>query len=332
MKFHGREIDVVGLWENYVDFSPNMNVHDTYLPLVRCPNPAHDTLKRHFQINAADGLVHCFANCGISGSFLHAISVVEGFYDRYETKRQAYRAAERIILGYQGKTGSQTRISRTKPETTRALPEDLSYDTFIPQFGLEYLEQRGISAASIAKWELGWNGEERRIVIPAKDFNGTTRFLIRRAIRPQDYPKYLYTEGFPKSSLLFGACHIDPGMVRSDGLILVEGSVDAIIQHQHGLQNTGATLGTGISFAQSRLVASLRPRRVYLFYDRDVAGIHGIQISYRRLRRLPLYVCRYPRDRDDPAQLTTSEAYRAVERAVPISKFFRQAPSARPVQ
>jgi len=156
------------------------------------------------------------------------------------------------------------------------------------------------------------------------DENSRLRFLIKRAISDRQNPKYLYTEGFPKTSLLFGACHFDLGMIKSDGLILVEGSLDVIRLHQHGLRNAGAILGTGISEQQRRIIARLNPPRIYLFFDRDSAGIRNIEIAVPKLRKYPLYVVKYPKGKSDPAVMTNEEAHRQISRAVPALSFMRE--------
>lgn len=321
MRYLGREIDVVGLWENYVDFPHNVDLTDKYFPKVQCPNPKHDTLKHHFQINAEDGLVHCFAYCGISGTFSHAIQVIEGCDEKQ---------ARRLILGHttsskgnneSKRKGLGSRNQQGNSGTATAIP-DLSFSTYIPAFGIEYLESRKISPSSIARWELGWDEVDKRIVIPAKDQRGTTRFLIRRAVKNSQHPKYLYTEGFPKTSLLFGACQTNPGMIDSQGMILVEGSLDVIRLHQNGFQNACAILGTGISKVQSEIVARMRPKRIYLMFDKDVAGIQNIEIACKRLFKYPLFVCKYPAGKSDPAEMEREEIIRSIRKAVPVHRFF----------
>ena len=319
MRFQGREIDAISLWDKYVHFPPNMAFDSDYLPLVKCPNPEHDTQKRHFQINQKDGLVHCFAQCGISGTFTHAISMIEGCDERH---------ARKIVMGFKTRASSRGTKRREPAGTESDIPAIPAFDTYLPNAALDYLDRRGISENSISLWGIGWDWEEQRIVIPAKDMNGETRFLVKRAVKDSQHPKYLYQpEGVHKNSLLFGGCETDPGMIRSQGLILVEGSLDAIKLHQGNFRNCVATLGTGVSYSQSRLVAKLRPRAVLLFFDKDTAGVHGIEIATRRLGRYPLYVCRYPAGRNDPAELSRREVDRAIQRAIPYSQFHRRQPA-----
>jgi DNA primase len=313
MKFQGRNIDPIALWEQYVEFPHGMKV-EKYLPLVQCPNPDHDTVKRHFQINTEDGLVHCFAECGISGTFTRAISLIEGISER---------DARKLILAHK-RSGSERQrrpVKRNHPEPKRvnAIPE---YESFLPAVALDYLSGRGINENSVATWELGWDTEDLRLVIPVKDTRGITRFLIKRSVLPRQNPKYLYApDGASVKSLLFGTGQTDPVLIRSTGLILVEGSFDTIRLYQHGFRNVVGTLGTGISEIQSRIVSSLRPRRIYTFFDRDTAGIHGIEIVSQRLRKYPIYVVRYPSERFDPAEFTGKEVERAISRSISLSQF-----------
>jgi len=328
MRYQGREIDPIELWSNYVDFPPNVKIDGEFLPKVVCPNPEHDTTKKHFQINALKGLVHCFAQCGISGSYEHAIATIEGITERN---------ARKVILRHTKMGSSSVRPERngagvlsgnSSESGNTSRTESLEYSTFIPQAGIEYLESRGISEQAIAHFEIGWDSEDLRLVIPAKDKNGVVRFLIKRAIKESAWPKYLYTEGFPKTSLLFGACDLDPGMIRSHGIVLVEGSIDRIRLWQLGITNAVATLGTGISEIQARIVERFRPPYVYLMFDRDTSGVHGIEIARRRLPKSNLRVCRYPKGKFDPGELEESDAYRSIERAISIGKFFSLYPNA----
>jgi len=322
MKYRGRNIDPIALWEAYVDFPPNMpaDEDEIYLPKVVCPNPGHDTFKRHFQINQRDGLVHCFARCGISGTFTHAIAMIEGIDER---------EARKIILRHKRahfstKSGVRKSTSSAPNSDAPVRSVDLRYDTFIPQAGLEYLTARGISPSSIARWGIGWCADEKRVVIPARDELGTLRFLVKRAVSDRQRPKYLYTEGVPKTSLLFGGGQIDLGMVQSVGLVLVEGSIDVIRFHQFGLANTGGILGSGISEQQRRIVSRMRPVRIYLAFDKDAAGIYNIECAARMFRKYPLFVCRYPKGKSDPAELTRKEALATLDKALPLALFLKR--------
>lgn len=322
MNFHGRNIDPVSFWSSYVEFPTHMGRDEEFAPLVHCPNPAHDNFQSPaFQVNLRNPLVHCFSECGISGTYEHAVCVAEGIYEKFQVdkattrqerarrKNRAWREAKKLIL--KGATG----FSRhEKPVPRKKKRVSLDYETYLPQVGQEYLAGRGISDHSISLWGFGWDSEEKRIIIPAHDENGKLKFLIRRAVLQSQNPKYLYSEGAVKTEILFGAEKIRMGQ----SIVLVEGSLDVIAISQHGLPVLGI-LGTGISDAQVKILAQLRPRRIYLMFDKDLAGVHNIEIASRKLRRYPLFVCRYPAGKSDPAELTGAQAHRAVERAIPAA-------------
>jgi hypothetical protein len=323
VRFHSREIDAVSFWDRYVQFPSVMDIQDEFAPLVMCPNPEHDNFRSPaFQVNLQRPFVHCFSHCGISGTWEHAVCVIEGLYEKFAVeeaitkqerlrrKNRAQRAARSMIL--LGATGISRR-SHLAPTKKRPIKKQkFDYERYLPQVAWEYLESRGIEDTSISYWELGWLPDEKRIVIPAHDENGKLKFLIKRAVLPQQQPKYLYSENSSKTSILFGA-----GKARfGPTIVLTEGSLDVIRLNQHGISALGI-LGTGISDAQVKILARMRPRRVCLMFDKDIAGVRNVEIAMEKLRKYPLFICRYPAGKSDPAELSKEQALRSVERAVP---------------
>jgi DNA primase len=330
VNYRGRNLDPVSLWGEIVDFPQDANFSGEFAPLVRCPNPDHATDKRHFQINLEKPLVHCFAACGISGTYEKAIAIAKGISEK--EARKVILQHTRVGLGPTSKRkvrGADGRVRRASGGTENHVsPPSLEYDTYIPQLGLEYLDSRGIDASSIASFSLGWDADDRRIVIPADDERGVRRFLIKRAVRSKDWPKYLYWPekeacGWGKTDLLFGACKLDLKQVSSDGLVLCEGSLDAIRLHQSGIQAT-AILGTGLSVQQANIISKLRPRRVFFMFDRDGAGAKNVMMAAARLTKVPVFVCLYPKGKSDPAELTKKEAERAIDTALSMVAFKRR--------
>lgn len=327
MRFHGREIDPVSFWESYVDFPARMDMDEAFSDLVYCPNPSHDNSQTPaFQVNLREPLVHCFSQCGISGTFEHAVCVVEGLYDHFKveeapTKQErirrtnrAKREAKKLIL-----KGARPGVRRSViSKIQRPKTVVLDYERFLPPVAVEYLEWRGINENSISLWEIGWDKREKRIVIPAHDEHGRMKFLIKRAVSKSQQPKYLYSEDATKTDYLFGADKLS----NSANVVLVEGSLDVIRLMQHGL-TAAAILGTGISQRQIQILARRRPRRIYLMFDRDIAGVRNIEIAIQKLKKYPLFVCRYPEGKLDPAELSRREALAAVERAVPAPLWLR---------
>ena len=335
MMYRGRNLDVLSLWNELGVDVPDVPSDSlpNFLDLVQCPNPAHDTFKRHFQINARQPYVHCFARCGISGSYERAVAMILGLTTAKGNPDE--KAARRVILRHTrvalGGTVSayEGRGTRKSFDSESAVALDEKHLNagdyqYLPKHARAYLDGRGIDAASRGKWQLGFDDEARRIVIPAYDERGAFRFIIRRQIEGGGSFKYLYTKGVLKTSILFGANYLDMQAVHSDGLILVEGSLDVVRMHQLGFRNTAGILGSGISKKQVRLICQLEPRRIYAFFDKDVAGVGNIEATRDRLTKYPIFVMRYPTHRSDPAEMTGEEVKRSVERALPIAQFYRR--------
>lgn len=332
----GRSIDPVALWQEYVTFPNNMRVgeQDEFLPKVVCPNPAHSTTKSHFQINARQPTVHCFARCGISGTYEHAIAIVNGWLkedgsaDLKKSRKEILRHT-RVGVGVEPSMKSRVSEGATKEREEDDYVEDdyrrLQSGDFawLGPEARAYLDKRGISQASRGKWQLGYDQVDNRLILPAFDEDNRFKFLIKRAIG-DGWPKYLYTKGGIKTSILFGACYLDKEMVKSHGLVLVEGSVDTVVQHQHGNRNTAGILGTGLSMKQIRVIMKLSPKKVYLMFDRDEAGVENVVSAWKGLPKIPLFVCRYPGEKADPAEMTKEESERSIARAIPVAEFFRK--------
>lgn len=331
MIYHGRHIDVLSLWGEYIDIPASVD-HPlpSYLPKMVCPNPKHDTFKHHFQVNTRKPLVHCFARCGISGSYEHALQTITGC-DEKEAKRLILKHSRTATSGDLKSLGTSG-VRKTVTHEDAVARDERALDggsfTYLPREARNWLDSKGITAPSRGKWQLGWDEEAERIVIPAFDDRRTFRFLIRRRIDGIERQKYLYTDGAIKTSVLFGVCYAERESLESHGIVLCEGPLDVVRLHQVGIRNAAAILGTGISARQVKLIDKLSPKRVYLFFDRDSAGIDNILDCHAKLRKLPLLVCRYRSGKSDPGETTKEEAEQAIERALPISMFIRKARNA----
>jgi hypothetical protein len=314
-------IDPVQLWSQYTEVPENRKDDAPFISGLFCPNPEHYNSRKPgpFQINVTQPTVHCFAHCGISGTYEHAISIAGGISER-EARRVILRFS-RVAVGPQSKRksrrGGAGKIGYNSPVTGEI---SLDYDSYLPPIAVEYLAARGIGGEGISTFGLGWSPDERRIVIPAHDERGTLKFLIKRSIREKDWPKYLNSDDSAKTSLLFGACVLDREQVESFGLILVEGPFDVIRNHLNGWRNTAGILGSYLSTEQRRVIGRIRPPRVICMFDKNVAGIRALRHAQGLLKKYPVFVVRYPHDKSDPGELNRREAERAVERAVPYVK------------
>jgi DNA primase len=137
-----------------------------------------------------------------------------------------------------------------------------------------------------------------RVMFPIRDERGRVIGFGGRVLTNEP-PKYLNTAQtalFDKSSTLY-ALDRAKDAIRTTGMaVVVEGYMDAIAAHQHGIANVVATLGTAIT---ERHVALLRryARQVVLAMDADAAGIEAALRGEELVRRAA------PADGDSPAQV-----------------------------
>lgn len=360
MNYKGHNINPILLWGQYADIK---EAPGPFLPLTFCPNPNHDnTRSPAFQVNIDKPYVHCFSNCGISGTYEHAICIIEGLYEKWNADPsipfkenrvnrdrliKAWREAKKIILrkasqgriafaagSISNKRKASEKLRKVKgtdgAEAAEAYQEiteaDLSNFSYLPKEALAFLKKRGINTSSRIRWQIGFQEDTQRIVVPVYDSKHRFKFVLRRTINPSAWPPWIIPAGDAKSALLFGACNLDAAMVDSEGLIVVEGAFDCIRLHQWGYRNTVAVLGSYISNRQKEEIAKLRPASIFIFFDKDASGVWAVQAARKTLgTKYALKIPMYPKgDNLDPAKLSEKQVKRAIARAVPYIKIKRK--------
>jgi len=181
---------------------------------------------------------------------------------------------------------------------------------------LSYLKKRGFSREIIDRFDLGfapkgWDHlirffskkrispprlETAGLVVAKKNHSGFYDRFRDRIIFPiidihmkivgfggrvmdDSEPKYLNSPETPvysKSRSLYGL-HRAKEKCRADKTVyIVEGYLDLLALHQHGIENSVATLGTALTAEHVRLLTRYA-RRMVLVYDSDEAGIRSAQ-------------------------------------------------------
>jgi DNA primase len=191
-----------------------------------------------------------------------------------------------------------------------------------------YVEKRGLNQETIAHFQLGyaldrWDGLLRylvnkgyspedihevgliierddgsghydrfrgRLLFPIHDPRGRTIGFGGR-ILGDGVPKYLnspQTPLFDKGSVLFGLDHARAGIRTAGEAVIVEGYMDVLMAHQHGINNVVAQMGTALTEAQLRQLKRLSQRFV-LALDSDVAGdqatLRGLDVARQVMDR-----------------------------------------------
>ncbi len=115
-----------------------------------------------------------------------------------------------------------------------------------------------------------------RVMFPIRDHLGRLVGFGGRVL-DDSKPKYLNTpetEAFKKGELLYG---LDKARTQfKEGaaeVVVVEGYMDVITMHQHGLTSAVASLGTALTAEHATLLERLGAQSIVLLFDRDEAGL-----------------------------------------------------------
>ncbi len=180
---------------------------------------------------------------------------------------------------------------------------------------MAYLNKRGITKETIDSFNLGyapesWNNlanffskkgislalvEKSGLVIPRKDKNSFYNRFRDRIIFPifdvsmqiigfggrvmnDSLPKYLNSPEtilYNKSRSLYGLNMAKGKCRKSETVYIAEGYFDLLALHQHGVQNSVATLGTSLTLEHIQMLRGFigKTGKVVLVYDSDAAGI-----------------------------------------------------------
>lgn len=188
--------------------------------------------------------------------------------------------------------------------------------------GYSYLKRRGLSDKTIKKFGLGyslnsWNslmnyllsiGYEKkdlvksglvthkesdnkyydrfrnRVMFPIFDYRGNVIGFGGRVL-DNSLPKYLNSPDsllFNKRFNLYGLNYAKKS-IENDTLILVEGYMDLISLHEHGIENVVATLGTALTSEQGKLIKRYASTAI-ISYDSDDAGVKATLRAIEILR------------------------------------------------
>ncbi len=156
--------------------------------------------------------------------------------------------------------------------------------------------------------------------------------VAARTSQQGDGPKYLNspeTPLFHKGRELFALWQVKQANVRLVRLLVVEGYMDVIALHQHGLPIAVATLGTSTSADHAELLFRAAPD-VYFCFDGDKAGRaaawRALESVLPRLRDGRQAMFLFLPDGEDPDSLVREEGKAGFEQrlqsAMPLSEYF----------
>ncbi len=146
----------------------------------------------------------------------------------------------------------------------------------------KYLEERGYTTAELLEAGLVGESESKkihdrfrhRLLFPITDARGRIIGFGGRTLDDSVQPKYLnspQTPLFDKSSNLYGL-HLAKDAMRKEAQgVIVEGYLDVILPHQHGFRNVIASMGTAIGDSHIAILKKMT-KNLVLALDPDSAG------------------------------------------------------------
>ncbi len=299
-------VDIVDVIGNYIELKKS---GANYKAL--CPFHNEDTPS--FVVSPSKQIYHCFG-CGTGGDAIKFLMDYEKL--SYPEAIEKLASMYNFSLHYTQKTSNITPLIKALEAINRFYKKRLA--TFTP--AQEYLAKRGISNASIEKFELGFapssneqieylkanfiplqdaletgilaKGQSlyarmsERITFPIYTHNGTLVGFGGRTItnHPAKYLNTPETKLFHKSKILYGYHIAKEEIYKKKRIIVCEGYLDVVMLHQAGFSTAVATLGTALTEGHLPLLGRGEPE-IILAYDGDKAGINAALKASKLLSR-----------------------------------------------
>ncbi len=286
--------------------------------VARCP--FHMEKTPSFNVNEEKQIFMCFG-CGLGGDVFKFIMHIEhlAFPEavRFIAERRGIKLPENASPDPVA-SGSGMDVLRRAMAEAVAIHHRWLLDSQEGKPALAYLRDRGVTAETIARFQLGYSPASGdaliqflknkgftsqvmdecglakrsedgscfydnfrgRIMFPITDVQGRPVAFGGRALGDRQ-PKYLNspeTRLYNKSRSLYGLSFSKEAIKAQEQAILVEGYMDFVVPFQHGVQNLVASLGTSLTAQQVQLLGRYT-REVAVSYDPDSAGRAATQRS-----------------------------------------------------
>ena len=271
--------------------------------------PFHSEKTPSFSVVDDDGFYHCFG-CGAHGDAISFLREMDGL----EFMEAVERLADMAGLAMPKSTYIDPVVTRQRKasfdileETTKFFEAGLRTDE--GRNAVHYIKQRGLDAATVKKFRLGYaprsglhavlagkgfseddmilagvlGKSDRdgslydyfrdRVIFPIENRKGKVIAFGARALGDAQ-PKYLNSSDSPtfsKKAVLYGWVQAREALRRKLPLVVVEGYMDVIAVQRSGIAAAVAPLGTALTPEQIALLWKLHDEPI-LCFDGDAAG------------------------------------------------------------
>jgi DNA primase len=276
--------------------------------------PFHSERTPSFTVSPERQTWHCFGACATGGDVFTYLMRRENIEFPEALRILAARAGVTLAERRDTQEDERQQRLQQANEAAAAFFHNALLNARQAAHARDYLQNRGLDAETIENFELGYSieswdalrqhltergygeaellaagllvesdrgGYDRfrgRLMFPIRDERGRVAGFGARQLADDDTgAKYINTPQSPifdKSMLLYALDRAKESVRRERTAIVVEGYMDVIAAHQHGITNVVASMGTALTEKQIRTLERLKAR-VLLALDADAAGIEA---------------------------------------------------------
>ncbi|WP_333805554.1 DNA primase [Sulfurospirillum sp.] len=293
-----QRLDIVDVVGSYLELKKNGANY-------KCVCPFHNDTSPSLVVSPSKQIYHCFA-CGAGGDSIKFVME----YEKLSYPETIEKLANMVNFSLSYTTNDGIKKEDRKLMETLNLFYVKQLDKTL--FAKEYLTKRGISEASIEKFEIGYapasfatldflssrgyamsESMEYGVAGMGESNQPYARFIERVTFpiyspsnrlvgfggrtlsnHPAKYVNSPQTKHFNKSQLLYGYQLAKENIYKQKTIIITEGYLDVIMLHQAGFTHAVATLGTALTNEHIPLITRGDPE-VIVAYDGDDAGINA---------------------------------------------------------
>lgn len=319
-----------------------------------------------FVVSPAKQIAYCFATNQWGGP-LKMLMLLEKIEFREALQILAKRAGVELKTDtiQDGKADEKSTLIKLYTEIAHWYQKELQKPEWLE--ARNYLAKRGLSHEIIEQWWIWYSSDPRemfesmkkkgfsekilmesgifvsqykdrffgRVIFPITNYRGEVIAFSGRTLKSgSDEAKYVNSPEtliFHKSDVLFGIHLAKNSIQKEKKVIVVEGQMDVISLHQHGITHAVGISGTALTESHIRLIRRLTDQ-VYLCLDRDSAGKQAIFRSIENLQNEPvdIYVINIGTAKDPDEFLKSGGDFNeSIKNAIPAVSFIIEEGSAK---
>jgi DNA primase len=326
--------------------------------------PFHQEKSPSFSVSPSKQFYHCFG-CGAHGSAISFLIEYDGlsFIDAIQ-----YLANHLGLKVPNEKIENKEKQSEYKKFEETLMLANTYYKKNLRESkeAINYLKKRGLTGEVAREFQIGfanedWQGLKKvfpqyesqvlqsiglvqknengklydrfrnRIMFPIFNPKGSIIGFGGRVIKNEDMPKYYNspeTPLFKKSYELYGLLNARKAIRDENNILIVEGYMDVIALHQHGIKNVVATLGTATTvFHIQKLIRY--SKRITFCFDGDNAGVEAAWKALNNLIEvlddyLEFYFLFLPQEHDPDSfirEYSKEKFTEEIKNAIPMTEF-----------